>query len=257
MRVRRPSLAIVAFACSACASTAALRSHAERGDPLVTTHTAAPLGPAAGLVLVNPLACFTAGGGSSSGSGYAGVAYAAVMVACVGVLGAVDLVALPVQAARRHHQQRAIEGIALTCPLADPAAQVADLLSGEMVREFHFSPPPALDATANLTRAVTLEVRTTRFTRSSRIRWEAALAFRDADGEMLWRDHCAAEAPVREFDAFEHECEAARAEIAALADQCVERVAHRLRERWNRDAGRSPAAGSATSEEADRWPAGP
>lgn len=180
-----------------------------------------------------------AGGG---GGGYGALAYAAVLVACAGVLGAVDVVALPVQAVRRHHQQTAIERIDSACPIADPAPQVAERLAGEMVQEFHFSSPAAVKpadavmlAAANPADAVMLEVRTAGFTRSSRIRWEGEVEFRAPDAEILWRDACAAEAPVREVDTFERECEAARAEVGALVDQCVRSVTHRLREAWPRE----------------------
>jgi hypothetical protein len=246
MRARLVSYAIIVFACSGCVSAGALRAHADRGAPIVTRHVAAPLEPATGLALVNPLVCFdtgTAGGGDALG-------IVALMVACVGVLGAVDLVALPVQAIRRHNQQVALERIGSACPLADPAPQVADGLSAVMVQDFHFSPPPP-DPAEKPASAVTLEVRTATFTRSSRIHWEGAVAFRAPDDAILWQDACAAEAPAREPETFEHECDAARAEIAALADQCVRSVTHRLRDAWPRESG--PSSSSATSEEVNAW----
>jgi hypothetical protein len=70
-----------------------------------------------------------------------------------------------------------LKRIGSACPLADPAPQVADGLSAVMFQDFHFSPPPP-DPAAKPAGAVTLEVRTATFTRSSRIHWEGAVAFR-------------------------------------------------------------------------------
>jgi hypothetical protein len=83
------------------------------------------------------------------------------------------------------------------------------------------------------------------------------VAFLAPDDEVLWRDSCAAEAPAREADTFEHECEAARAEIAALADHCVKSVTQRLREAWQRKAATPAPRGATsgtTSEETNVWP---
>jgi hypothetical protein len=248
MRTRLAPYAIIAFACSGCVSAGALRAHADRGAPIVTTSVTAPLEPAAGFVLVNPVYCLTGSDGAGGGGGYGALAYAALVVGCIGVLGAVDLVALPVQAVRRHNQQSAIERIHLACPVADPAPQIAGGLSAVMVQEFHFSAPPP-DAAVKPAGAVTLEVRTAAFTRSSRVQWEGTVVFRAPDEEVVWRDECAAEAPAREPETFQEDCDAARAEIAALADQCVRSVAHRLRKAWPRESASSTGSSSATSDE--------
>jgi hypothetical protein len=237
MRINRRMLAVlVVVTGSGCASARALRPHGERGAPIVPRHTASPLEPATGLVLVNPLECFAlgSGGGCGGGNGYAALACAAVYVGCLGVLTAVDVVALPVQAARRHGQWRDLERIGATCTIADPAAKIAGGVAGEMIREFHFSPaspelPGATDAPAG---AVVVEARTTSFTRASGIEWNGSVAFRTSEGGELWRTSCRSTAPEREVDTFEQECEAAQGEVAALADRCIGFVVSQIREAW-------------------------
>jgi hypothetical protein len=225
MRARlMPLPVVVAVACSGCASAGALRAHAERGAPIVTRVVAAPLEPATGFLLVNPLVCSSGGGGGGGA--------VLVVIGCMCVLGAVDLVAMPVQAVRRHGQWRDLERIGSACPVEDPSSRLTGDLASKMVQDFRFSPPP--DPAATPPGAVTLEVRTASFTRSSRIAWEGTIVFRASDDAVLWQDACEAEAPARDAETFERECEAARAEVAALADQCVESVARRRREAWRR-----------------------
>jgi hypothetical protein len=219
MRAHLLSLTVVAVACSGCASLDALRAHADGHASLfVSPPLAAPLEPASGLFLVSaqPCAEFAREWGT---------------IVCVLVVGAVDLVALPVQALRRHGQLLDVERIAASCPLTDPATRFADDLADKMIQEFHFSPTPA-DTPAKRRGAVLLEVRTASFTRSSRIEWEGRIVFRSPDGEVLWQGSCDAQAPARDVDAFEHECEAARVEVAALADQCARSVVRRIRDAW-------------------------
>jgi hypothetical protein len=235
MRAQVP-LAVLVVACSGCANASALRAHADRRAPIVPRQFSAPLEPATGFVLVNPLACASGGGGSDP--------YAALLVvACVGVLGAVDLVALPIQALRRHGQWRDLERIGAACPVMDPSARLAGNLADVMVRDFGFSPPRP-DSSLAPQDAVILEVRTMKFTRSSRIAWEGNIVFRAREDGVLWRDSCEAEAPARDAETFCQECEAARGEIAALADQCVESVVRRLRKAWSVE---QPLAASPTT----------
>ncbi len=160
----------------------------------------------------------------------------------MGVLGAVDLVALPIQALRRHSQWRDLERIGAACPVTDPSLRLAGNLADVMVRDFGFSSPS--DSSLAPGDAVIVEVRTTNFTRSSRIAWEGKIMFRAPDDGILWRDSCEAEAPAREAETFDHECEAAREEVAALADHCVQSVVRRLRKAWS---DKQPAPASVTT----------
>jgi hypothetical protein len=50
----------------------------------------------------------------------------------------------------------------------------------------------------------------------------------------MWRWTCVDEAPARAATTYVEECEAAREEVATLADRCIEAVAGELRERWPR-----------------------
>ncbi len=251
-------VAAVAVLGSGCVTGRELRVQAELHAPVVPQHDDRKLEPVTGLMLVNPLACF-AGGGSCSGdsTGFC----ALLLVACAGVLGAVDLVALPVQAVRRHGQQQDVEQIGLACPLEDPASRAASGLADRMVKEFGFAPTSTDWAGAVLEAAkgtapapVHLSVSTTRFERSSRIEWGARVEFVSAGGKNLWSRECAGRAPSREARTFAEECETAREEIAALADRCVETVAGDLRKRWpDWDPARQPPREAEGSEPAAGW----
>ena len=244
MRARLVSSALAAAVactgCTGCTGARALREHAERRATIVPEHVAAPLEPATGYVLVNPLVC--ASGGSSSGGALAAV----LVVGCAGVLGAVDLLALPFMAVQRSGQQRDLEQIGAACPLEDPASRLARDLAGVMVRDFQFR-APASDSQRPLSGAVIVEVRTARFSRSSRIEWEGLVVFRGPDGKVLWQDTCEAEAPERHVGWFEQECEAARAEVASIASLCVGSVASRLRQEWQSQESQPVAEASGTS----------
>jgi hypothetical protein len=211
---------------SACAGPDALRAHADRGAPIVPRHLGAPLEPASELALLNPLTC-----GEMYGSGKCDFVCGFMIAGCAVAFGVVDLVALPVQAVRRNSQWHKIEQISAACPVADPSSPAASGLSRKMVEDFHFSPPPA-DPAVTPPGAVILEVRTDRFTRSTRISWEGRVTFRGPDDAVLWSGSCRAEAPARHAETFERECEAARAEVAALADPCIQEVSRRLHEEW-------------------------
>ncbi len=227
-------VAVAAVACGGCATgVSALRAHGERGAPLVTQHVSAPLEPATGLLLANPLDACNIGACGGEGCGV-------VWAACMTAVTAVDLLAMPAQAVRRSGERGEIERIRRACPLLeDPPARLADAVGARLIREFGFSPPPP-DGAAPPANAVVLEVRTTRFTRSSVIAWEATIVLREAaDGEVLWRGSCRASAPRRAVNLFESQCALARTEVAALADGCAERFVSALRKAWDADAERS------------------
>ncbi len=237
MRSRSVSAAVVAMLCVGCATGRELRVHAERGAPIVPQPLPRELAPKTGYMLVNPAVCFHLAQGGGGGDGYGAVILLAAMVGCAGLLGAVDLVALPVQAVRRRDQWRDLEEIGLACPLEDPASRVARDLAATMVAEFGFSPAPAgpaSQAEGDLERAgaVRLRVTTTRFVRSSRVHWEGLVEFRGPEDEPLWSRGCSGEAPERAAGTFAEECEAAREEVAGMASACVGELADQLRALW-------------------------
>lgn len=240
MRSRSVSAAVVAMLCVGCATGRELRVHAERGAPIVPQPLPSELAPKTGYMLVNPAVCLHLARGGGGGDGLSAVVVLAAMVGCAGLLGAVDLVALPVQAVRRRDQWRDLEEIGLACPLEDPASRVARGLAATMVGEFGFSPAPAgpdSQADGDVERAasagaVRLRVKTNRFVRSSRVRWEGLVQFRGPEDELLWERGCAGHAPERDAGTFAEECEAARQEIAGVASACVSEVAGQLRALW-------------------------
>ncbi len=226
--LRLACCALVAASISGCRSPSALRAHAERGAPIVTRTAPARLEASAGYLLVNPLSCGFGGGDVG----------ALVGLACMGVVSTVDLFAVPVQIVRRQAQWRDLERIDVGCPVADPASRVAGGLAARLVRDFGFSAAPPDGSTS--AGAVILTVKTESFWRSTRIGWEGTIAFGTSNDEALWEDRCEGTAPPRAAETFERECEAARAEVATIADRCVEEVARRLREAWDRHTSRSP-----------------
>lgn len=240
MRSRSLSAALVAILCGGCVTGRELRVHAERGAPIVPQHAAREAEPQAGYMLVNPAVCLHLGEGAGGSDGTGAMVLLAAMVGCAGFLTAVDLVALPIQAVRHQKQRRDLEEIGIVCPLDDPAVRVAPELAARMVQEFGFAPappstPPTMMADGDPSAgagAVQLRVTTRRFDRASRISWEGRIEFVGPDGERLWDWSCAGKAPERAAETFEAECEAARGEITALANQCVESVTVRLRELW-------------------------
>lgn len=253
-------VAAIAVLGSGCVTGRELRVQAELHAPVVPQHEDRKLEPVTGLMLVNPLVCFEGSSGCQGGGEGAGLC-ALLLIGCAGVLGAVDLVALPVQAVRRHGEVQDLEQIGLVCPLEDPASRAASGLADRMVKEFGFAPtstdwPGAvLETTKGTAPApVHLRVSTTRFERSSRIEWRAWIDFVGAGGKSLWRRECAGRAPSREARTFVEECETAREEIAALADQCVETVAGDLRKRWPEwDPAKKPAREAEAPETAAGW----
>jgi hypothetical protein len=247
-------VAAVAVLGSGCVTGRELRVQAELHAPVIPQHEERKLEPDVGLMLVNPLVCFQPSSGCSGGGEGAGLC-ALVLIACAGVLGAVDLVALPVQAVRRHGQVRDLEQIGLTCPLDDPASRAASGLADRMVQEFGFAPASPGGAPGTLSEPVEgkapapvlLRVSTTRFERSYRIEWSARIDFVHAGGKVLWRRECGESAPAREARTFVEECETAREELATLADRCVDVVAGDLRRRWPEwDPARKPPREAAT-----------
>jgi hypothetical protein len=234
-----PAALFVALS-SACAPGRALRVQAEQGTPIVPQHVARRLEPSVGYVLANPVYCFAMAKGGG-GDGYAGAILLVLIGGCVGIVSAVDLVALPVQAVRRRGQWRDLELIGRACPLEDPAARVAPALAGRMVEEFGFAPaPPTIPDTANAgaddrpgpRNSVLLRVTTETFERSSEVAWAGKVEFLDPDDQVLWRTECEGKAPARAAATFADECEAARGEVAALANGCVGSITARLRELW-------------------------
>lgn len=241
--------AAVAVLCGGCATSRGreLRAYAERHAPLVAEEVATRrLEPSVGFMLVNPGACFVGGGG--------GEGAALVAIACLGVLGVVDLVALPVQAVRRHGQAHELDAIRRCCPLEDPAARAAPALVARMVEEFGFSPaipiePAAADG-GPLARAaaagpvpVRVRVTTTTFERSSKVAWEGEVRILGPDDQPLFTRACGGEGPARPAESYAGECEAARGEVAALADRCVELVMGLLQKSWPEwDPAKAPPA---------------
>lgn len=250
MRARWVGAAVaVAVLCGGCATSRGreLRAHAERHAPIVPEPvTARQLEPSVGYMLVNPGACFAGGGG--------GEGAALVAIACLGIASAVDLVALPVQAVRRHGQARELDAIRRCCPLEDPAARAAPALAARMVEELGFSPaPPVERAAADGEPAarpaapgpvpVRVRVTTTTFERSSKVAWQGEVRILGPDGQPLFTHACGGEGPARPAESYAGECEAARGEVAALADRCVDRVMGLLHEAWPEwDPARAPPA---------------
>jgi hypothetical protein len=133
-----------------------------------------------------------------------------------------------------------------------------------MVEEFGFSAaPPAEPSTASAgdqgrpgpRHSVLLKVTTSSFERSSKVAWEGLVEFLGPDDEVLWRERCVGKAPARAAATFAGECEAAREEVAALADRCVGFVTFRLRERWAKWKPR-PATGAAPEAKDEEGPGG-
>ena len=227
-RKRSTLVSLAAAWFTACASGGGLRPYAERGAPIVAWPVTAPLKPSTSILLVNPLVCGYVASGPVPTDPYASAAITALLVGCIGVLGAVDLVALPMTAVKRNGEAHEIASINAACMVRDPASRVGDQLADRMIREFGFSVPesrPAPDA-------VVIVVKTTDFTRSSRIVWKGSVTFGAPEGKVAWRDECRGEAPTRAAATFQQECEVAQAEIAALADSCVDHVVARLRGQW-------------------------
>lgn len=252
-----PAALLAALCTSGCVTASKLRAHAEQGAAIIPQHVSRRLEPSTGYALVNPVVCFDAMSGCS-GSGAVGCVV--IAVACTGILGAVDLVALPMQVARRKGQWRDLEVIGLACPLEDPVARVAPALASRMIEEFGFSPAThsgpdtpsdGSERRAASRSAVVLKVSTTRFERASKVRWRGLVEFIGPDDEVLWREPCHGEAPARPAKTFADECEAARCEVAEIADRCVGYVAHRLRKVWSKSAPRSETTTEVPEEE--RW----
>jgi hypothetical protein len=216
--------AMAAALLGGCASVPerGLRVPAERGASITPQHVASPLEPETSYVFLNPVAC---------------VMTLPLVLACAAALSAIDLVALPVQVVRRRGQWRDLRAIGLSCPLEDPAARVAPVLAGRMVEELGFSAalPSGSDPATfgpGHRNAVLLKVTTTKFERSSAVSWAGMIEFLDPEGEVLWQTTCDGQAPERTAPTFSSECEAARREVGALADQCVTSVMLRLGDRW-------------------------
>lgn len=255
--------AMVAVLVSGCVTGRELRVQAERHAPVVPQPVTRRLGPSAGYLLANPLVCFQGGQGCGGGGGYGAAGCLVLVLGCVGVLGTVDLVALPVQAVRRNGQTRDLAVIDRSCPLEDPAARAAQGLAARMVEEFAFSPEPKADrdpmeaaAGARLTARDPVHVRvsTTRFERSSKIAWGGEVQFLGAEDKVLWRSTCGGDAPAREASTFLEECAAAREEVASLAEQCVAAVTGELRRRWPEwDPARKPPREASAPETAAGW----
>lgn len=225
-----PAALLAALGTSGCGTVAeqrGLRVPAERGASIVPQHVARPLEPKASYLFLNPGGC---------------VLTLPLVLSCVAAIGAIDLVALPVQVMLRRGQWRDLRAIGLSCPLEDPAARVAPVLAGRMVEDFGFSaaPPSGSEpATAGDRGApgprdqVLLRVTTSTFKRSSsKVAWAGAVEFLDPQGEVLWQTQCDGETPARKVAKFASECEAARREVAALANRCVMSVDLRLRDAW-------------------------
>lgn len=203
---------------SGCASAeGALRDQARRGAPLVTRSAAAPREPGRHVLVVNPVKCLI--GGSWPGF--------VISLGCLCVVLPVDLVALPFTISQRFLDREAVR-LQGSCGVEDPASLLASDLAGTLTRDFGFSAPGETP-----TDAVVLEVRTGTFRVSPRMAWKGTVEF-SAQGHdgVLWRDTCFVEAPARGERTPEDECEAARAEIPGLVNQCVESFARHLAEAW-------------------------
>jgi hypothetical protein len=179
----RVTAALLVLLLAAC-ETAKVRPDLRAGEPLVVVVVPEKSPPPdKGLMLVNPLACLDPGGLHLSGVG------AILAILCIPVLGVVDLVALPVLLAVRTEGKEAKDRHAPACGIADPAEQAAAVLVDGLVAGHGVvrAGPPGSDPPPDTARR--LEVQTGK----------------------------------RVEGANEAVCDAARADVARVADTCARR----------------------------------
>ena len=216
MLPRLALLATLAWACAG-ANAAAVRARGARGDLLVLRDPArATIEPKTNAaMLANPLECLGIVRGSDAG---AVLARMIVVPACAVVVGAVDLVALPVQLAMRSHQRTQIGEIAAGCQLRDPVVEIGERAAQGLGARFGFiRPADGRDAAES----VTLQVTTGRFTWSGRMTWWGELVLHDREGKVIWKHACAVDGPDREPRDYVASCETARRDSEDLAGQCA------------------------------------
>ncbi len=184
------------------------------------------LEPATPLAVRNPFRCFSSlPCGPNIGCGAIGL----VELGCAGVLGAIDLIALPATAILRHGQKSDIAEIAAACSVKDPAGRVLDRIGEGLVKEFAFA---RVDASGLAQDVLQLRVNTKRFTRSDTIYWSGEVVLENGVRGTFWTESCEAIAPKRDVGFFKTNCAAAVRDLDALAGECADRVLSKLRRGW-------------------------
>lgn len=256
----RLGIAVAAVALGAgCATARAPAAHfpTEGAALVVSVDGGKALEPDMRIDLPNPLACIEVLGHGANGGDWL---VPILFVGCAAVVGAVDLVVLPVQATVRHVQHAGVAEIAAACPVEDPGERVGAAAAAALVREMGFRgvdpvpprtaagnsplvPSPSTDARDERSRggpSATAEpaqgdasaptppfrllVASQRLSWSGRLHWVGRVALRDPDGNVVLACACDV-AGDAELDAYRTDCARARQDAEVVARRCAESVA--------------------------------
>jgi hypothetical protein len=209
----RLTAALLVLVLASC-QTARVRPELRPGDPVaVVVLPAKPPPPDSSLMLVNPLGCLDAFRGSSGTWGLI------VGLLCFPVLGAVDLVALPVLIAAQGEAKAAFR--AWACASTSPAEHAAEVLGDGIVTGRGMVRAEEKGSESPAARTFRVEVSTERFVRSDTVNWTGRARLLDPTGKVVWEDEC--EVGKRAEDSTEIACNGAEADVLQLGDICARR----------------------------------